>query len=218
MTAAVTRVLAATAWLAAAATLALPAIHSDARFNSVSTDQGSGVTADSPANYLRLYSQSTDPAGLTDYATKRNATPAVPAASGTDLTLAVMLGGFKNQAATTISRVLTLQAVSPLPAGVTSLTVTPVLAADPVTGRQPLTAVSISALDGSGAGPTATLAAGAKRQLNLTVRTQPSNLFPGNNLLHTPTVTLLITYPGYSGSFLNFTVPVGVWDGNGAGP
>ena len=38
MSATVTRLLSAAAWLAAAATLALPAIRSDARFNSVSTN------------------------------------------------------------------------------------------------------------------------------------------------------------------------------------
>jgi hypothetical protein len=114
--------------------------------------------------------------------------------------------------------VLTLQARDPLPVGVPSLTVAASLTADPVTGRQPLTGVSIGNLDGSGAGPTATLTAGAKRQLDLTVRTQPNSVFPGNNVLHTPVVTLRITYPGYSGSFLSFAVPVAVWDGNGAGP
>ena len=142
----------------------------------------------------------------------------MPAATGADAALQVLLGGYKNQGATTVTRVLTLQAVNPLPAGVASLTVTPSLAADPATGRQPLTAVTISDLDGSGAGPTATLTAGAKRQLNVTVRTQPNNLFPGNNVLHTPTVTLRVTYPGYTGTFLSFVVPVSVWDGNGAGP
>jgi hypothetical protein len=213
-----TRLLAATAWLAAAIMLALPAIRSDARFNSVSTNAGHSVAADSPANYLALYSQPTDPAGLTGYAIKRNSDPGEPAATGANLSLAVALGGFKNQSTTTITRVLTLQALSTLPAGATPLTVTVSLAADPVTGRQPLTGATFSALDGSGAGPTATLTAGAKRQLNLTVRTQPNNVFPGNNLLHTPTVTLQVTYPGYSGSFLSYTVPVGVWDGNGDGP
>jgi hypothetical protein len=214
----VTRLLAAAAWLAATVTLALPAIRSDARFNSVSTNRANVVAADSPANYLRLFSQSTDPAGLTGYGTKRLSSPVVPAATGVDATLQANLGGYKNQGATTVTRVLTLQALNPLPAGVASLTVTPTLAADPATGKQPLTAVSISNLDGSGSGPGATLTAGAKRQLNLTVRTQPNSQFPGNNMLHTPTVTLLITYPGYSGSFLNYTVPVSVWDGNGAGP
>ena len=218
MTATRTRLLAAALWLAATVTFALPAIRSDARLNSVSTNAGHSIAADSPANYLRLYSQSTDPAGLTGYATKRSSNPLVPAATGSNLSLAAALGGYKNQNTTTITRVLTLQALNPLPTGASPLTVTVALAADPVSGRQPLTGATFSALDGSGAGPTATLTAGAKRQLNLTVRTQPNNQFPGNNVLHAPTVTLQVTYPGYAGSFLSYVVPVTVWDGNGAGP
>jgi hypothetical protein len=218
MTATGTRLLAAAAWLAAAATLALPAMRSDARMNSRSANKANAVTADSAVNYLRLDSQGSDPAGLTGYATKRGSSPLVPAATGATDTLAVALGGYKNQNTTSVTRVLTLQALNPLPAGASPLTVTAALAADPVTGRQPLTGVSFSALDGSGAGPTATLTAGAKRQLNLTVRTQPGNVFPGNNVLHTPTVTLQVTYPGYTGTFLSYVVPVSVWDGNGAGP
>jgi hypothetical protein len=213
-----TRMLAAAAWLAAAVTLALPAMRSDARLNSRSANTANAIKADSPANYLGLYSQATDPAGLTGYATKRLSNSSVPAATGANLSLAVALGGFKNQNTTSITRVLTLQALNPLPAGASPLTVTVALAADPVTGRQPLIGASFSALDGSGAGPTATLTTGAKRQLDLTVRTQPSNMFPGNNVLHTPTVTLRVTYPGYTGTFLSFVVPVTVWDGNGAGP
>jgi len=213
-----TRLLAAAAWLAATVTLALPAIRSDASFNTVSTNRANIVAADSPNNYLRLYSQSTDPAGLLSYAVKKNSSPAVPAATGTDGRLKVDLGGYKNQSSLTITRAFTLQALSPLPAGASPLTVTASLAADPVTGRQPITAVSFSNTDGSGVAPTATLTAGAKRQVNLTIRTQPANVFPGNNVLHTATLTLTVTYPGYSGSFLNFAVPVSVWDGNGAGP
>jgi len=213
-----TRLLAAAAWVAASATLALPAIRSDARFNTVSANPANSVAADSPSNYLALYSQSTDPAGLTGYGTKRLSNPVVPAATGSGLTLTAALGGYKNQNTTTVTRVLTLQALNPLPAGASPLTVTVALAADPDTGRQPLTGATFSALDGSGAGPTTTLTAGAKRQLNLTVRTQPNNVFPGNNVLHTPTVTLRVTYPGYSGSFLSYVVPVSVWDGNGEGP
>ena len=218
MTATVTRLLAAATWLAATATLALPAIRSEAQLNSVSTNRANSIAADSPANYLRLYSQSTDPAGLTGYAVKRGSSPSVPAATGANLTLAAALGGYKNLNTTSVTRVLTLQALNPLPAGASPLTVTVALAADPVTGRQPLTGATFSALDGSGAGPTATLTAGAKRQLNLTLRTQPNSLFPGNNVLHSPTVTLQVTYPGYTGTFLSFVVPVSVWDGNGAGP
>lgn len=213
-----TRLLVAAAWLAAAATVALPAIRSDARFTSRTANPGTSVGADSPANYLRLYSQSTDPAGLTGYATKRLSSPLVPAATGSDLSLAVALGGFKNQSTTSITRVLTLQALDPLPAGTSPLTVTAVPGPDPGTGRQPLTGVSVSALDGSGAGTSTTLTGGAKRQVNLTVRTQPNSIFPGNNYMLEPTVTLRVTYPGYDGTFLSFVVPVGVWDGNGSGP
>jgi hypothetical protein len=213
-----TRLLAAAAWLAATVTLALPAIRSDARMNSVSTNRANSVAADSPANYLRLYSQGTDPAGLTGYAVKRNSNPGVPAATGSDRSLAVALGGYKNQNTTAVTRVLTLQALNPLPAGASPLTVTAALTADPNTGKQPITAVAFSNLDGSGAGPTTTLTAGAKRQVNLTVRTQPNSVFQGNNTMHTPTVTLRIAYPGYSAGFLTYDVPVGVWDGNGAGP
>ena len=218
MTATGTRLLAAAAWLAAAVTLALPAMQSDARMNSRSVNRANTVAADSPANYLRLYSQASDPAGLTGYAVKRNSSPSVPAATGASDTLTVALGGFKNLGTTTITRAVTLQALNPLPTGASPLTVALALAADPVTGRQPLTGATFSAIDGSAAGPTATLTAGAKRQLNLTLRTQPNNVFPGNNVLHTPTVTLRVTYPGYTGTFLSFVVPISVWDGNGAGP
>ena len=218
MKAPVTRLMAAAAWLAATVTLVLPAIHSDARFNSVSTNRANTVAADSPSNYLRLYSQPTDPAGLTGYAVKRLSSPAVPAATGSNLGLAVALGGYKNQTTTTVTRVLTLEALTPLPAGASPLTVTVTLAADAALGKQPLTGASLSNLDGSGAGSTATLTAGAKRQLNLTLRTQPSSIFPGNNYMLNPTVTLRVTYPGYSGNFLTYVVPVSVWDGNGSGP
>ena len=218
MTSTTTRLLAAAAWLGAAATLALPAMHSDAGMNSRSGNRANAVTADTPAKYLRLYSQSTDPAGLTGYATKRGSSPLVAAATGSDAALTVALGGFKNQNTTSVTRVLTLQALDPLPPGASPLTVTAALSADPVTARQPLTGATFSALDGSGAEPTATLTPGARRQLNLTVRTLPNNVFPGNNVLHTPTVTLRVTYPGYTGTFLSIVVPASVWDGNGAGP
>jgi hypothetical protein len=213
-----TRLLIAALWLAATVTLALPAIRSDARFNSRSANTANSVAADSPSNYLALYSQSTDPAGLTGYGLKRLSSPSVPAATGADLTLAAAMGGYKNQNTTSVTRVFTLQALNPLPAGASPLTVTASLAADPDTGKQPITGVTFSNLDGSGAAATATLTAGAKRQVNITIRTQPNSQFPGNNVLHTPIVTLRVTYPGYSGSFLSYDVPVSVWDGNGAGP
>jgi hypothetical protein len=111
--------------------------------------------------------------------------------------------------------VLTLQALSPLPAGTSPLTVTAALAADPVLGRQPLSQVTFSDINGANPAATATLVAGAKKQLNLRVATKG---FPGNNQMLNPVLTLTVTYPGYTGSFLSYAVPVAVWDGNGAGP
>jgi hypothetical protein len=213
------RLLAAAAWLAAAVTLALPAMRSDASFNAVSENRGNAVVADAPSNYVRLYSQSTDPAFLTGYGVKRMSSPSAPAARGQDATLAVALGGYKNQGATTVSRVFTLQAPNSLPTGVSgNLEVRASLTADPVTGKQPITAVSFSNVNGTGAATFATLPAGAKRQVNLTVRTQPNSAFPGNNTLHTSTITLTVRHSGYGGSFLSYRIPVSVWDGNGAGP
>jgi hypothetical protein len=215
VTTAATRLLAAAAWLAMAATLALPAIRSDARMNSRSVNTANAVTADSPANYLRLYSQASDPAGLTGYAVKKNSSPSVPAATGASDTLAVALGAWKNENGTNLTRVFTLQALSPLPAGASPLTVTASLAADPASGRQPLSSVTFSDTSGANAAATATLTAGVKKQLNLRVATKG---FPGNNTMLLPTLTLRVTYPGYSGTFLSYVVPVSVWDGNGAGP
>jgi hypothetical protein len=211
----VTRALTALVCLAAAVSLALPAVRSDARLNSRSAISNNKVTADNPANYLRIFSQSTDPAGLTGYATKRFSSPLVPAATGADATLAVALGGYKNDNGTSLTRVLTLQAVSPLPAGASPLTVTASLAADPSSGRQPLSQLTFSDTSGANAAATATLTAGVKKQLNLRVMTKG---YPGNNNLVLPVVTLTVTHPGYAGAFLNYTVPVSVWDGNGSGP
>ena len=210
-----TRLLVAAACLAVAVSVSLPVVRSDARFNSTSRNAGNAVLADDPANYLHVYSQGTDPSGLLLYAVKRLAVPPVPAATGVDGTLNAALGGYKNDNGTTVSRVFTLQAASPLPAGASPLTVTVSLAPDPVTGRQPLNQVTISDLTGLNAGTTATLTAGAKKQINVRVLTK---MFPGNNVLHTPTVTLTVAYPGYTGTFLNYQVPVSVWDGNGSGP
>jgi hypothetical protein len=206
----VTRLLVAAACFAAAVSLALPAVRSDARFNSRSADPHR-IAADQPVNYLRLYSQSSDPGGLTGYATKRLSNPLVPAATGDDGTLAVELGAYKNDKGTTVNRVLTLEAVNPLPAGASPLNVTATLAPDPVTGRQPVGQVTFSDTNGANAAATATLTAGVKKQLNLRVTTQG---FPGNGVLHLPTVT----HPGYAGAFLDYPVKVSVWDGNGAGP
>lgn len=209
------RRLAALALLAAAcaAVLALPA--SGANFASSSANSAS-VTTDSTVNYLRMLSDAADTTILVGYADKRNAALGVRAATGADDGLAVALGGYKNTNNTAIPRVFTVQAHSPLPPGVSSLTISATLLPDPG-GKQPLTGYSFTNLLGLGASSTATLAPGDKRWFNLSASMKGS-AFPGNNHLYQPTVRITVRYPGYTGDFLSYDVPVTIWDGNGSGP
>ena len=207
-------VLLGVAAAACAALFSLPA--SGANFAS-KTKSTASVTTDSTANYLRLFSDATDPdLVLLGYATKRNSNPLVYAATGVDDSLAVALGGYKNTNNTSIPRVFSVKARSPLPAGVSSLTVTATLLPDPG-GKQPLTGYTFTNTLGLNPTTSVTLAAGDKRWVNLSASMKGS-AFPGNNVLYTPTVRITVRYPGYTGDFLSYDVPVTIWDGNGSGP
>jgi len=196
-----------------AAAVALPASGADFASTTANT---AAVAMDSPANYLRLLSDAADTTTLTGYADKRSSSPAVRAATGADDALAVALGGYKNTNNTSIPRVFSVEARNPLPAGVSSITVTATLLPD-AGGKQPLTGYSFTTLAGLNAAASVTLAPGDKRWVNLSASMKGS-AFPGNNLLYRPAVRITVRYPGYAGSFLSYDVPVTIWDGNGAGP
>jgi hypothetical protein len=103
----------ATATALLVACLLHPPQPSAASFTATKSNAGNSIGADAVSNYLRLYSQGSDPAGLTGYAVKNNSSPSVLAAAGSDLGLSLALGGWKN--AGTMNRVLTLQAAGTLP-------------------------------------------------------------------------------------------------------
>ena len=175
------------------------------------------VATDATANYLRLFSDASDPDLVPPaYASKRNSSPAVKAATGVDGSLGVALGGYKNTNNTSIPRVFSVQARSTLPAGVPSITVTATLLPD-VGGKQPLTGYTFTNLLGLNPTSSVTLGPGDKRWVNLSASMKGS-AFPGNNLLYTPTVRITVRHLGYTGTFLSYDVPVTIWDGNGAGP
>lgn len=203
----------ALAVLAALAFVAVPV--SQANFNSRSSNS-LAVSMRSTSELLRLFSAGTDPAALTGYADKRQSSPVVKAATGADGGLVVSLGGFKNTNVTPVPQVLTLQAPSPLPTGVTSITVSGALVAD-AGGKQPLTGFSFTPIGGGAATSTVTLTAGQKVWLNVSASMKGS-AFPGNNLLYTPYVRLTVNYTGYTGLFFSYLVPMRIWDGNGSGP
>jgi hypothetical protein len=167
---------------------------------------GNKIAADSVANYLHLYSQGTDPLGLTGYAVKANSSPPVVAATGSDLGLALQLGGWKN--AGTMNRVLTLQAAATLPAA--SITVTTTV---PPVPAQPVSGATIANVGSTGGTTSVTLTPGAKRQLNITLAK-----LPGNNSLYNGSIEVKVTWTGYTGTFLTYSVPFNIWDGNGGGP
>jgi hypothetical protein len=153
-------VLLGTVAAACAALFSLPA--SGANFAS-KTKSTASVTTDSTANYLRLFSDATDPdLVLLGYATKRNSNPLVYAATGVDDSLAVALGGYKNTNNTTIARAFSVKARSPLPAGISSLTVTATLLPDPG-GKQPLAGYAFTNALGLSPTSSVTLGPGDKR-------------------------------------------------------
>jgi hypothetical protein len=170
------------------------------------TAPGNKVAADSAANYLHLYSQSTDPAGLTGYAVKQGSSPSVLAATGSDLGLSLQLGGWKN--AGTMNRVLTLATDASLPAA----TITVATTVPPVPS-QPVSAATIANVGSTGGATSVVLGPGAKRQLNITL-----SKLPGNNALYNGTIQLKVTWSSYNGTFLTYNVPFTIWDGNGGGP
>ena len=199
--------------LAALALIAVPV--SNANFNA-RTSNTLSVELRSTSEFLKLLSDAADTSPLTGYADKRQSSPAVRAATGADDTLTVSLGGFKNTNVTPVPQVFTLQAPSPLPSGITSITVSGALIAD-ASGKQPLTGFNFTPVGGGAATSTVTLTAGQKVWLNVSASMKGS-AFPGNNLLYTPYVRLTVNYAGYTGTFFSYRVPMSIWDGNGAGP
>ena len=183
-----------------------PPVTSGANFTSRHTNAGNTVATDSVANYLHLYSQGTDPDGLTGYAVKQASSPSVVAATGSDLGLGLQLGGWKN--AGTMNRVLTLATPATLPAA----TITVTTAVPPVPS-QPVSGATIANVGSTGGATSVTLGPNTKRQLNITL-----SKLPGNNMLYNGTIQLKVTWTGYSGTFLTYNVPFTIWDGNGGGP
>jgi hypothetical protein len=174
---------------------------SGAVFSSASNSTVS-VSVAGATSLLHLYSQSTDPDGLTSYYVRRGGT--TPAATGTDKTLSVNLGTF-GTTNTTCNRVFTIKAPSSFPSGVTSITVTATLSADPTTGVQPINSIGFATVNNSGRNNPVTLAAGQKMQCNLRVQVpRPSGT------VYRPTLTITMTYTGYTGSFFQYSVPFAI--------
>jgi hypothetical protein len=193
---------------ALAAALLLPPVLSDAALTGSRASPGNVARADGPANYVHLYSQATDPAGLGGYADKQLSNPVVKAATGVDSSLQLALGNWRNGG--TMLRAFTIETPASLPA--TPVTIA-LAAAAPALGYTG-TPATIAPIGSAGGTTSATLGAGQKRQVNLLI---PQ--LPGNGVAHSGTVTVTVTYAGYTGTFLSYSIPFTIYDGSsGAGP
>jgi hypothetical protein len=212
----VTRLAAAVVGVLIAVAAFSPPKQSGASFNFQTRPKAS-FTTDSAARYLHLYSESTDPAGLGNYAVKRLATPAALAATGMDETLSVALGN--RRAGGAINRTFTIATPATLPAGVTQITADFNVVSTPWNFSDDIATVNTIANgngnDKNGGGnPTVTLTADQRRQVNVAIP-----VLPGAGVLYRATIEISITYPGYTGGFLHWSVPLTVYDGlTGGGP
>jgi hypothetical protein len=191
------------------AAVVVPPVISGAAWTATSRSP-TPLAADSASNYVHLWSQSTDPAGLTGYALRVLSNPAAQAATGSNATLAVAAGAVKNGG--TLDRAFTLQTPAVLPGGLAAATVTLTPLPDAATGRMPVSSATMAAVGSAGGVASAALGPGAKRQVNLVIAK-----LPGNGTMYTAGVRVDIAWPGYAGTFLRYVIPVKVWDGNGQG-
>jgi hypothetical protein len=187
--------------------IALGAVHfSGAAFTDSSTSTVS-ASADDINRYLHIYSQSTDPDHSTGYFTRRGTSPAPPAATGVDHTLAVNMGGVGRPASFTADYLFSLKiAPAPLPRSLTQITLSVTAAPDPANGMQPLVMTGVNTVTGS---------AGAKYWFSVDVNV--TNAFAPNTL-YTPHLYVTVTYTGFTTTYYQYDIPVKVYTGTGAGP
>jgi hypothetical protein len=182
---------------------------SSATFTTASLT-GLRAQADTAGDWVHLYSQATDPAGLTAYANRRLSDPLVPAAEGQDEGLTIDLGGYPDfKQDFVLERVFTLETPAVfLDPGITQVTIIATLLADP-SGVQPLRKLTITGLDGVGNQVSATLGPGQKRQFNVTVRSKRN--FDVGTTYH-PCVRLALSIAGSPAGYYVYEIPLALTD------
>lgn len=173
---------------------------SGAVFTSGSTSNVRATT-DTIQNWLHVYSQSTDPNGLTGYYI--DPSDGLPAGTGIDATASIGMGHIQSRKNTICRRTLTIATPTSFPTG-TSCTITATLVADPATGQQPINKYGFGNISTSNTYTNPiTLNAGQKYQLNIRVN-------PPAALTYQPTIVLTVTYTGYTGSYYQYSIPVSI--------
>ena len=200
--------------LAAVALSTMVVGFSLASFSSTSETR-IGASASRLTDWVRLYSEESDPNGSMIYAHKRtfNGGSGTVMATGQDATLAVDMGGFPDKNKTfpfvTVFSVVT-PAAFPDPA-VTQVTVSATLVAD--LADQPLTSPGFTAFGPTGGGPASViLGPGQKYQFNVTVKTRKKFTL---GRVYLPHVLVDVTWTGVPAGYFRYDIPVSVTDVGG---
>jgi hypothetical protein len=170
------------------------------------------ASADHASNWLHLYSQSSDPAGLGAYATQRVQTGTGPlCATGVDGTLVLVMGGIRSSGtSSTFNRTFTIQTPATFPVGTaTQVTVAATYVADPTSGLQPIRDCRFSTTTATRGNATVTLAANAKYQANIRMRARTGQGWVTGMTYH-PILRLTVTFTGSPASYYVYNIPLSV--------
>ena len=169
------------------------------------------ATTDSATGWLHLYSQTTDPAHFTAYATQRVQTGiGAPCATGTDRTLGLVMGGVRSSGTSyRFNRAFTMTTASPFPdAAVTQVTIAATYVADPSTGLQPMRDCRFSATNTTGGSASVTVGANTQYQANIRMRMQGTGWVVGR--VYYPTLRLTLSWTGGPAGYYVYDIPLSV--------
>jgi hypothetical protein len=172
------------------------------------------ATAAHVHDWLHLYSQDSDPAGLTGYATQRVRSGIGPlCATGVDESLSLVMGGVRTGGTTYVfARAFTIQTPATFPdAAVSRVTVAATYGADPSTRKQPIRNVRFAALGNTNGNASVNLNANVKDQANIRLRVNGGRWTL--NRTYYPVVHVTLTYTQSTGSppsYYVYDIPLAV--------
>ena len=180
---------------------------------SYTTSSQSDITAsaDSATGWLHLFSQATDPDGLTAYATQRVQTGVGPVcATGADCSLSLVMGGVRtNGTSYTLNRAFTIKTVTAFPVtSIAQVTVTAAYIADPATGLQPIRDCRFSTTTVTGGSASVSIGVNTKRQANIRMRMNGKGWVVGRT--YYPTLRLTVSYTGGPAGYYVYDIPLSV--------
>jgi hypothetical protein len=185
---------------------------SRASFTTSSQTQVRATTAH-VHDWLNIYSSSTDVDGDGASYAHQYGSATVYAATGKDENVAVNLGIWKVTTVQTFNYAFKVKSVAAYPVGgVTTVTATVTLGADPTTGKQPITGFGLMPWGTTTAGNTTTQSIAGwttslKKQMNLRVQFKSGGGWAAG-VTYRPTLTILLTYSGFTTTYYQYVVPI----------